>query len=191
VAGPRPSKIVALLVASALLVGGCGGGGSSKTSSNGSSKVSPTVYVQTVCTAVGSWVNSVKSRASALSANPPHGTTQGRQALQSFIGGVLTDTDKALSAVQAAGVPDVSNGQQISSAITGAFTQVKGVLTQAEQQANQLPTNSPSAFKTAATQLGSSVQQSLSNIGSSLSALKDPALTTAAQKTPACQTLKA
>jgi hypothetical protein len=173
--------MLAVTAAVAAPLAGCGGGGSSK--------ASPTSYVKSVCTAVGSWVTTIKGRASQLTTIKPASAAQGRQELQSFISGVISDTDKALAAIKSAGVPNVSNGQQVATALQGAFTQIKGVLAQSQNQANALPTGSPSAFKTAATKLGTSVQQSLSGIAAGLSALRTPDLQKAASQTSACQSL--
>ena len=106
-----------------------------------------------------------------------------------IVGGMTTDARKLAADVKAAGVPDVSNGQQISSALQTAFTRFEAALTTYQTQVNQLPTSSPTAFKTASSQLTTSLQQSLGGIGSGLSGLKSPQLVQAASHTPACQSL--
>jgi hypothetical protein len=155
----------------------------------GSSKVSPRAYVRSVCTAVGGWLSQIKGLQSQLTVKPPTTPVQGRQALQSFIAKVIIATDQTRSQVKSAGVPDISNGQQVSSALVSAFDQVKGALAQARSQANQLSISSPTAFNSSATQLGSTVQQTLSGIGSGLSGLRAPSLEKASSQTPACQSL--
>jgi hypothetical protein len=93
--------------------------------------------------------------------------------------------------LKAAGTPDVKNGKQVQTAIVGAFTQLKSALQTAAGQAGNLPTSSPTAFQSAAQKLGSTVQSSMSGIGSSLSNLKSPDLEAAAKKEPACTSLGA
>ena len=73
----------------------------------------------------------------------------------------------------------------------GAFTQLKSALAQAATQAGSLPVTSPTAFKTGAQALGTSVQSSMSTIGSSLGGLKSADLEKAAKKEPSCQNLGA
>ena len=46
---------------------------------------------------------------------------QGKKAVQGFLDSVSSDTDKALTKLQAAGTPDVDNGQKISTTIVAAF----------------------------------------------------------------------
>ena len=81
--------------------------------------------------------------------------------------------------------------KQIQTAIVGAFTKLKGALSQAATQAGSLPTTNSTAFKTAAQSLGTTVQASMSSIGSSLSNLKSAELENAAKKEPACQNVGA
>jgi hypothetical protein len=156
----------------------------------GSSGVSPATYVKSICQAIGPFEKTVQSRSSALQhLSGLKSPAQGKQALQGFLSAVVSDTDKALTKLKAAGTPNVSNGKQVSKAIVSAFAQLKGALQKAASAAGSLPTTSPTAFSHAAQQLGSSVQSSLGGIGSSLSSLKSSDLENAAKKEPACQTL--
>jgi hypothetical protein len=201
VIGRRFERAIALGAATAMLCSGCGGGSSKKSTTAGGGgsapapstpkTTTPAVYIQAVCGAVSTWLQSIKSSQTQLSANPPTNATQGKQVLQGFIAGMVTDTDRALAMLQAAGAPNTTNGPRIEIALVGVFTQVKTVLLQAQTQVSQLPTANPAAFKAAATQLGVSVKQSLTNVASSLSVLNDPQLNQAAAQTPACQSLKA
>lgn len=175
---PKPLTAVAC---AALLFSGCGG----------SSKVSASAYVKSVCTAVGDWATTIRSREGLLAAHLPTSPTQGRQALQSFIADVISSTGNTRSRIKSAGVPDVSHGQQISLTLVSAFDQIQGALRQAKSEADRLPTTSPTAFGASARQLGSSVEQTLSSIGSSLSGLRAAPLEKASSQTPACQSLKA
>jgi hypothetical protein len=174
--------MLAVAAVTGALLSGCGGGG-------GSSQASPSAYVKSVCSSVGGWLASVKARGAQLNTIKTASPAQGRQELQGFFAGVIADTDKALAAIKAAGVPKVSNGQQVASAFQNVFTQFKTVMTQSEAQVNQLPTNSPTAFKAAADRIAATIRQSLSGLASGLSALRTPELQKAAAQTPACQSL--
>jgi hypothetical protein len=194
-AGRRILDRIAVAGVVAALLAGCGGGGS-KTSSSPSgaastAKVSPATYTKSVCTAFSGFISSIKARQAQLKVSAVPNTTpaQGKQLLATFVGGMTTDARKLAADVKAAGVPDVSNGQQISSALQTAFTRFEAALTTYQTQVNQLPTSSPTAFKTASSQLTTSLQQSLGGIGSGLSGLKSPQLVQAASHTPACQSL--
>jgi len=176
----RAFPFVAVIVACALLWDGCGG----------SSKVSANSYVKGVCTAITGYLTSIRNRENTVkSGATPSSPTQGRQILQSFTNGMLSDTDHAISQLKAAGVPNIGNGDKISSAIVTVFTKVRTALAQAQTQANQLPITTPTAFKSAVTQYVSTFQSSLANVASGLSGLRSPDLVKAAGQTSACQSL--
>jgi hypothetical protein len=152
---------------------------------------SPADYVKAICEAIGPFESDVQSRSSALDLSSITSAADGKAALVSFLGAITTDTDAAVSQLQAAGTPDVTNGEQIANAIVAAFSQVRDTLRQAENQAQALPTHSAETFKSAATNLGSSIRSSMTMIGGALSNLKSPALESAAKSEPACATLGA
>jgi hypothetical protein len=174
------ASILVVLAITALLAG-CG--------SSGSSSVSPAAYVKAICSAVGPFERDVRTRSSALNLSTIRDAGQGKQALQGFLNAVVVDTDAAVTKLKAAGTPSVSNGQKISSALVGAFGQLRSALHQAASNAGSLPTTSPQAFKTAAQSLGNTVKTSMSSIGSSLNGLRSPDLEKAAANEPSCKTL--
>lgn len=175
----RRISIASAALAASLVLSACGG----------SSTVSAGSYVKSICQTVGPFERNVQASSSALNLSSISNVTQGKQALQTFLASLVSDTDKAVNQLKAAGTPDVKNGKQISSAITGAFTQLRSAMSQAANSAKQLPTSSPQAFKTAADNLGTNIRTSMSGIGASISGLKSPELETAAKKETACQSL--
>ena len=182
-AGRRIVERIVVVAVVAALLAGCGGGGSSKVSSS--------AYIKSVCTAIGGFLHSVKARQSQLNpATLTHATpVQGKQLIVGVVSGFASDVAKLVSQIKAAGVPDVNNGQQISTAIQTALTRVQSSVATFQTQVNQLPTSSPTAFSAGAKSVATALQQSLSGITSSLSGLSSPQLQQAASKEPACQTL--
>ena len=181
----RLSGAIGVVACAALLAGGCGG-------SSATAKVKPTAYFTSVCGAVGDWVTSVKARESALVEGLPSlsSAVQGRRALQGFVADVITATHRAQTRVKAAGVPNLSDGRRVASTLRNAFDRIDGVLARAQSQTNHLPTSNPAAFSAAATQMGSSVQQALTSIGSGLSSELSPTVDKASSQIPACRSLK-
>jgi hypothetical protein len=163
-------------------IAGCG---------SGSSGVSPSAYVRSVCNAVGPFESSVAARSNALNPSTIRSPAEGKIALRHFLSAVAADTGTALSKLQNAGTPSVSGGDKIESAIVGAFTQLDGAMKAAARRADHLPTDSASAFQAAATALGTTVRNSMNGIGSSLSGLKSAELQKAAASEPACKRLSA
>jgi hypothetical protein len=181
--GRKAAAIFGVLAIAATLTA-CGG-------SSGSSGATPAAYVKSICQAVGPFEKDVQARSSALDLSTIKSAADGKKALQGFLSAIASDTDGAVSKLKAAGSPNVSNGSKISAAIVSAFTQLKSALDKAASQAGSLPVTSPAAFKTAAQALGTSVQSSMSSIGSSLNGLKSADLEKAAKSEPSCQTLGA
>ena len=151
----------------------------------------PADYVRAICEAIGPFESDVQRRSSALDLSTITNASAGKAALISFLGAIVGDTESAVKQLEAAGTPDVTNGDQIAGAIVAAFSQVRDALRQAQNQAAALPTDSPEAFKNAATDLGNSIRSSMSAIGGSLSNLKSPDLEAAAKSEPACASLGA
>jgi hypothetical protein len=176
------------VLASAAVLAGCGSSGSSS-----SSGVSAATYVKSVCSAVAPFERDVVARSGALNPATIKNPTQGKQALQSFLSAVATDAGQALSQLKNAGEPNVKNGKQIAGTIVTAFSKLKTAMSQAASQAGSLPTNDVQAFKSATQGLGTTLQSSMTSIGTSLqsSTLKSPELKSAAAKEPTCKSLSA
>ena len=184
----RPLCTALAVLAIAAMVSACGGssGGSGGSSSSG---VTAAAYVKAICTAVGPFEKDVAARSNALNSAKLTSAAQGKKAVQDFLSAVSSDTDQALTKLQAAGTPNVANGKTISTTIVAAFKQLKTAIGTALTQAQNLSTSSPQAFQKGATTLGSTVQSSLGGISTSLGKLKSADLEKAAAKEPACTSL--
>jgi hypothetical protein len=190
----RPLRTALAVLTVAALISGCGSGGSSSSSGSSSSAssssgVSAAEYVKAICTAVGPFEKDVAARSNALNSAKLTSAAQGKKAVQNFLTAVSTDTDRALTKLQAAGSPNVDNGKAISTTIVAAFGQLKTAVGTALTQAKNLSTSSPQAFQKGATALGGTVQSSLSGISTSLGKLKSADLEKAAAKERACTSL--
>ena len=159
---------------------GCGG-------SSGSSKVSASSYVSVVCSAISPLEKDVVTRSSALNNTTAANATEAKKTLQGFLTAVEQDSDHALSKIQSAGTPDISNGKAVAGTVVKAFTELRDAMRVALTKSNSLPTNSPASFKTAAQALGASVRGSLNGIDSS--GLSNPDLEKAAASQAACKSL--
>jgi outer membrane murein-binding lipoprotein Lpp len=176
--GSLGSAALAIVLA-VVVCAGCG--------SSGSSKVSAGTYVSTVCSAISPLERDVVTRSSALNSTTAPNATQAKKALQGFLVAVEGDAARALSKVQAAGTPDISNGKTVAGTVLKTFTELRDTLRAAVTKSSSLPTDSPSSFKTAAQALGASVRNSLNGIDSS--GLTNPDLQKAAAGQPACKSL--
>ena len=170
----------ALAVLLALAV--CAGCGSSD-----SSKVSASHYVASVCSAISPLEKDVVTRSSTLNNTTAANATEAKKALRGFLTAVEQDSASALSKIQSAGTPDISNGKAVAGTVVKAFTELRDAMRVALNRSDSLPTDSPSSFKTAAQALGASVRGSLNNIDSS--GLSNPDLEKAAAGQVACKSL--
>jgi hypothetical protein len=182
----RARQAGAILSALAIAAGAAGCGGSSS-----SGKVSPSAYVSSVCRAVGPLESDIRSREGQLAATlgSIKSASRGKAVLQGFLQAFASDTDGVLSKLRSAGTPNVPNGRKISEAMVSVFQRLDTAVKSASRQAGSLPTSSSSAFRAAAARLGTSVQTSVSGIGSSLADLKSPQLEKAAANSPACKSI--
>jgi hypothetical protein len=165
-----------------VVLAGCG-------SSSSSSGVSPSAYVKSVCTAVGSFRKEIQDKSTSLSATSLANPHQGKAALQAFVSASASGADDAVSKLKDAGSPNIAHGKSISSSIVGAFTQLSSGFKQTESSVNALSTSSAAAFKSGAQSVYTNLRTSLSGLLTGLSGLNSPALQQAAKKEPACQTL--
>ncbi len=168
-----------------LVCAGCGSSGPS--GSSGSSKISAGTYVKSVCSAISPLERDVVSRSSALNNSTASNAIQAKKTLRGFLNAIEQDSEHAVSQIQSAGTPDISNGKAVSGAIVRAFSQLRDAMKVAVTRAASLPTDSATSFNSAAQALTTSVRGSLGNIDAS--GLSNPELEKAASKEPACKSL--
>ncbi len=180
----RKFSVLSTVAVTAALAG-CGG------SSSSSSGVSPASYVKSVCGAVIPFEQDVLTRSSQINPTSVKSAAQGKQVLHDFLSAISNDTSSAVSKLQSAGTPSVSNGKQISTAILAAFQRLKTTMVQATTQSSSLPTNSLKAFESGTQTIIGNVRTSMNSIGTSLqsSTLKSSDLQKAAAKEPSCKGL--
>jgi hypothetical protein len=172
--------VAAAVVAFAVALTGCGG----------SSGVSPSAYVKSICTALGSWKQQVQSAGRTLqasgiaTASPANAKTQ----YVHFVSSLLTATRNAAAALKAAGAPSVKDGGTIASGLSGAFERATQGLQTALSHASAIPTTSASAFESAATGVTGEIRSALQNVAS-VTPRSSPQLRAAAAKEPSCQAL--
>jgi len=164
-------------------------GATATTGTSGS--VSPSDYAKSVCTSMQTYVTDVTNLSNnfASSLDPSADLAGQRDAVVGFLDDVLTSTDKLIGDLEAAGVPDVDNGQQIVDAIKQSFEKAKGVIEDAKQQVQNLSLDDPSTFATQLSSIGTKIQGSMTDIGTSLQSLSSPELEQAVAQEPSCASL--
>jgi predicted small secreted protein len=182
-AGRRPPRrlLIATILAGGLLLTGCGG----------SSQVDASRYVKSMCTAFGTWKNTIQGAGVALqssgaaSASRPVAKTDYRH----FVSALVTATRRAAGALRSAGTPAVSGGRQLANRLTAAFDAATRRLSHAETEARAIRTDSASTFQLGAGAVTSEIKSALEVIAA-VSPGRSAQLRQAAGKEPACQVLQ-
>ena len=174
-------RIVVAVATVVVAIAGCGG----------SSGVSATSYVSSVCTAATTWRNSIQAAGTKLSAGVnTKSLTKAKAEYVDFVNSLVAATGQAESQLKSAGTPSVSNGTQIANSLVGIFANAKGTLQQAASSAAALPTSSTSAFESSASQVVTRIRSSLAGM-SSVTPERNAELRAAASKDKTCQSLAA
>ncbi len=183
VPGVRPLAAL-LAVTAAVSLAGCGG----------SSAPSAGTYVKSICTALSGWRDSVQAAGTALQSAATAGKhvslTKGKESYLAFVSALLHATTGATASLRAAGVPAVKNGKQVSAMLVDAFAGAQTALTGAAAQAARIPTTTPAAYASAASNVTGVIRTALAGM-TAATPRSNPQLSAAAVKQPACSALKA
>jgi hypothetical protein len=159
------------------------------TACGGSKNVSAETYASNVCAAASTWVQDLQRESQNVTTAVTGSPTQGKQLLSTLLEHTITSTDTLISALEKAGVPDVKDGDQISSALVDAFTQSKADLEKLRDDVANLSTSDPQAFASGAQALSTKLSQAFDKAGTSLDKLKSPELEKAGNSVQACNSL--
>lgn len=159
-----------------------GGGGSTET-------VSAEAYAGDVCGAMQDWISGIQERTQSLTESFQSGDPQeGKDALSELLSEMSSQTGDLITAVEDAGVPDVDGGEEAADSLVTAFEEVQGILDDAQQDIEDLPTD-PQAFQQGAAELGPTLQEALSGVGSSLEEPESQELKDAFENEESCSSI--
>ncbi|HYO61173.1 MAG TPA: hypothetical protein VEU29_04690 [Actinomycetota bacterium] len=187
------SRIAAVGLAFLLAVGvaACGGddGGEGGDSGGSGEAVSAEAYAADVCGAMQDWVTGIQERTESLTESFQSGDPQeGKDLLSNLLSEMSAQTGDLVGAVEDAGVPDVDGGEEAADSLVTAFEEVQGILDDAQQDIEELPTD-PQAFQQGAAQLGPTLQEALSSVGSSIEAPDSQELKDAFENEESCSAI--
>ncbi|MDQ3951708.1 MAG: hypothetical protein M3279_01910 [Actinomycetota bacterium] len=157
---------------------GDGGGGSSET-------VAASAYAADVCGAMKDWMQGIQDRTAALTENLQPGEEQGKDLLVELMSEMSSQTEELVSAVEDAGVPDVDGGEESADQLVAALKDTQAAFDQAKEDMEALPSD-PQAFQQGAAQIGPTLQEALTNVGTSLEESTSEELTDAFEKEESC-----
>ena len=171
----------------ALAAAGCGGGGTSY------SGTEPSDWAATVCGAVGDWTQSLKAESAQLGASLG-GAGDLKVVKSRFIAFLETaerNTQTMVTSIRGAGAPAVKDGATIQNELVSGLEGAETSFTHAITRAKALSTTDPQAFVKDVQDLGTDVQQELSEVGAKFNTLgdkyEDSTLNKATTDEPACK----
>jgi hypothetical protein len=192
------TAITAVMLSLGITGVACGGGSSSSSSSSttAAGTVSASQWIGQVCATLTNWKNDLQTRSNNFQAQISGSTDlqQAKSGLVSFLNTAVQSTNDMISKLQAAGAASVKDGPAISQVLIGGFQQIQVSFSQAQTQAQALPTDDPQAFANQAKALGTSLDNagntSGKNIQSAVSKYPSDKLDQELNANPACQSIK-
>lgn len=193
----RRRALVLCAVALAGLAAGCGGSSSDSSDDGGATTAAPTTaeaaeavpandWAAAVCDALISWQGELTSGTPDLADVQDLEAT--KQAVADYLEGVSTATGSLVEDVEAAGVPDVDEGDAIATDFKSALSSVEQSFEDAKTQVEGLSTDDPGAFAAELQEVGTTLQAAgteATSVFDNLSA-QYPALNDAIDNEPAC-----
>lgn len=185
-------------VTTALSLTACTGGSSSGSSGSSSSttqaSLSASQWASQVCGRITSWVNQLQSSSNNAASNLSGSNLQQiKTQFVNFLGGAVASTNTMISGVQAAGAPAVPNGRAIAQGLVNGLQGIQSAFVQAQNQAQALPADNPTALSNGAQALTTSLQNAGNQAKTSLNSLDQrypsAELEAALRNQAACQSL--
>lgn len=189
------TSAMALLLALSLLAacssGDDGGGGGSGGGNDGSGDTvtAPADYAEGLCTAIADFQTDLDRQSAELQDALGKGTPSPadmKDTLVTFVSGLSDRTHELIDDVEALGTPDVENGEEVRSTLTGAFETVVAAFDEAEADIEALSTDDPTALVQGFTDVGTKLQEAGTEISTSIGDIQSPELVEAAADVEAC-----
>lgn len=189
------TSAMALLLALSLLAacssgddgGGGGSGGGNDVSAD--TATAPADYAEGLCTAIADFQTDLDRQSAELQDALGQGTPSPadmKDTLVTFVSGLSDRTHELIDEVEALGTPDVENGEEVRSTLTGAFETVVAAFDEAEADIDAISTDDPAALVQGFTDVGTKLQEAVTEISTSFGDIQSPELDEAAADVEAC-----
>ena len=130
------------------------------------------VWTQRVCSAVVDWSTAAGVKEKQLEASiKPTSLKTTRAAFSRFMDQMVTETDRMITRIDAAGTPAVKSGAAIRQTLRGLLVRARAALVEARAKAAQLSLTDPSAFAKSAGEIGDAVSKQFNALGTGFDAL--------------------
>jgi D-ribose pyranose/furanose isomerase RbsD len=167
------------------LITACGG-------SNKTGNVSPASYVSQVCTSLATWFRNANARAAQIETQVANTTPQrGKSILESTLSISVADAQTAISALQAAGVPHVENGQKIATTLIQGIERNQSTLQALQPEVAAVSPTDAEAVRRQAHNVAKTIESGLSSLASGTTAITSPELARSAARSETCKSVGA
>ncbi len=166
--------------------------------------VSPKKYARSVCTGVGTWVQTLQDGSTRIQADlspAALGTLadtktildRAKTSVGSFMESAVAGTDTLLNRLARAGTPDTPKGKKVAKKLVAGFRGIRSLLDDARHAAQALPDNDAQAFTDGAQKVSGSITKGFDDFSAAFKSLDklDPnhKLRKAFRAEPACRAL--
>ena len=188
----RKRSGLATLLAIALLLAACGGGDDGTNEASGASQApsgsyTADEYATAVCTALGTWLNGIKSASESMPT--PTNADEAKDVVVTFLDGLVTSTETMISSVEDASSQYSEGNAEAKASVQESLQNVKTIFEDARDTVAGMSTSDPQAFGQALQDVGTSMQDASSEATSSLDSITDQELNGAFASSPACTSL--
>jgi D-ribose pyranose/furanose isomerase RbsD len=154
--------------------------------------VTPASYVAQVCTSLSTWFRDADTRAAQLETQVATTNPQrGKSILESALSVSVADTQTAVSALQAAGTPQVANGQKIATALIQGIERNLTTLQGLQPEVAATSATNAEAVRQQAARVAKSIQQGLSSLAAGQTPISSPELAKTAAASQTCKSVGA
>jgi hypothetical protein len=156
-------------------------------SCGGDDSVAVDDYANDLCTALTRWTDTVRDRQVELQESAGGAPEEDRDALQQFVDGAEAASDQLVEDVDAAGVPDIDDGEEVADAFLDAVDETRDEIGEAGDEISEIPTDTPSAYRTAVDEFVTDLRSTLEGIDEHVEDIDAPELDMALDEADACQ----
>lgn len=146
-------------------------------------------YANDLCAALTQWTDTLRDRQAELQEDAGSGAApeSSRDALQRFVDGAVDASEQLVDDVDAAGVPDIDDGEDVADAFRGAVEQTLSDIEEAQAEVVEIPTDTPGVYRTAVDEFLTDLQSTLEGIDEHVQDIDAPELDMALDEASACQ----
>jgi phage-related tail protein len=155
--------------------------------------ISAAAYLTELCDAQQAWLQDLQALNADLQEDiaDPANVQELKDATLDYFDGVVAVTEDMVAVAEAAGVPDVDNGEEAAAAVVDVLERVTKAIRDARDRVAELETDDPAAFSSELLEISGDMGSSLEEVASAMDSFESAELDAAALDVTACQQVPA